>query len=219
MARVDLNVPFAEKDQAKSLGARWDSQAKVWYVPSGVNAELFSCWFPSANGSDLEHEPEFGIRSPHYFVLESATDCWKCSRLTRVFSFMLPEQHEQFEYAQDDEEDLALTSNPGCWVCHGYRGTMSSLHGLSRPVINQLRLHTECYKPAYSKTAGITYYMNHCEHCAAKLGDFYMHSEPGGAFFPTSPTEASGMILHEVNERFDANGGVGYTTEDRKSVV
>lgn len=35
MARVDLKVPFAEKDEAKSLGARWDPQAKVWYVPEG----------------------------------------------------------------------------------------------------------------------------------------------------------------------------------------
>lgn len=30
--RTDLNVPFAEKDEAKALGARWDPARKSWYV-------------------------------------------------------------------------------------------------------------------------------------------------------------------------------------------
>jgi len=29
MPRIDLNVPFSEKDEAKLLGARWDVQHKV----------------------------------------------------------------------------------------------------------------------------------------------------------------------------------------------
>jgi len=37
-------VPFAEKDQAKALGARWDATRKKWYVPSGVDIEPFSRW-------------------------------------------------------------------------------------------------------------------------------------------------------------------------------
>lgn len=39
-----LNVPFAEKDQAKTLGARWDPNRKKWYVPSGVELNLFARW-------------------------------------------------------------------------------------------------------------------------------------------------------------------------------
>ncbi|MBQ0867447.1 DUF5710 domain-containing protein [Streptomyces sp. RK75] len=33
MARVWLDVPFAEKDEAKALGARWDPAAKRWFAP------------------------------------------------------------------------------------------------------------------------------------------------------------------------------------------
>jgi hypothetical protein len=29
--RVNLNVPFARKEEAKSYGARWDAGRKVWY--------------------------------------------------------------------------------------------------------------------------------------------------------------------------------------------
>lgn len=43
-AQVFLNVPFAEKDEAKRLGARWDAARKKWYVPNGVDAEQFSRW-------------------------------------------------------------------------------------------------------------------------------------------------------------------------------
>ncbi|WP_263251283.1 DUF5710 domain-containing protein [Saccharopolyspora rosea] len=33
MTRIWLDVPFAEKDEAKSLGARWDPAEKRWYAP------------------------------------------------------------------------------------------------------------------------------------------------------------------------------------------
>lgn len=39
-----LNVPFSEKDEAKALGARWDKNARKWYVPAGIPLEQFSKW-------------------------------------------------------------------------------------------------------------------------------------------------------------------------------
>ena len=44
---INLKVPFNEKDQAKSLGARWNAEAKLWYVPQGVDATLFEKWLTS----------------------------------------------------------------------------------------------------------------------------------------------------------------------------
>ncbi len=44
---INLKVPFNEKDQAKSLGARWNAEAKLWYVPQGVEAALFQKWLSS----------------------------------------------------------------------------------------------------------------------------------------------------------------------------
>jgi hypothetical protein len=39
-----LNVPYAEKDQARELGARWNPTRKRWYVPDGVAPEPFERW-------------------------------------------------------------------------------------------------------------------------------------------------------------------------------
>lgn len=40
--------------------------------------------------------------------------------------------------------------------------------------------------------------MNHCTSCGAQLGDFYMHSEPGGAFFPITPAAARVIRLRRL---------------------
>jgi hypothetical protein len=46
---INLKVPFNEKDQAKSLGARWNAEAKLWYVPQGVDAAPFEKWLTSTS--------------------------------------------------------------------------------------------------------------------------------------------------------------------------
>ncbi|KPC49359.1 DUF5710 domain-containing protein [Amantichitinum ursilacus] len=49
-----LAVPFAEKDQAKGIGARWDAAAKKWYVPHGADIEPFAQWWPDElRGQDV----------------------------------------------------------------------------------------------------------------------------------------------------------------------
>lgn len=44
--RVDLKVPFAEKDAAKAAGARWDRNCKVWYVVDAPDLSKFTAWLP-----------------------------------------------------------------------------------------------------------------------------------------------------------------------------
>lgn len=45
--RMNLKVPFAEKDQAKKFGARWDAGRKVWYIEGHVDVAAFSRWSPT----------------------------------------------------------------------------------------------------------------------------------------------------------------------------
>ena len=44
-SNINLKVPFSEKDQAKSLGAKWNAEQKLWYVPQGVDSAPFAKWF------------------------------------------------------------------------------------------------------------------------------------------------------------------------------
>lgn len=49
--RMNLKVPFAEKDQAKKLGARWDATLKVWYVAPGSDPAPFAQWSPTPHAA------------------------------------------------------------------------------------------------------------------------------------------------------------------------
>jgi len=59
MARIDLAVPFAEKDEAKKLGARWDPEKTLWYVPERIDPAPFQRWMLSDR--DGGHGPQAGI--------------------------------------------------------------------------------------------------------------------------------------------------------------
>lgn len=51
-----IRVPFKDKDEAKSLGARWDRDASSWYVPSGVDLVPFSKWLKAGSIATLSPE-------------------------------------------------------------------------------------------------------------------------------------------------------------------
>lgn len=54
-----LNCPYDEKDEAKALGAWWDTSRKQWYVPAGQDEAPFEKWFPASKKkmkSSNEHQ-------------------------------------------------------------------------------------------------------------------------------------------------------------------
>lgn len=44
--RVDLKVPYKQKDEARRLGARWDPARQVWYVENKEDLGPFLRWMP-----------------------------------------------------------------------------------------------------------------------------------------------------------------------------
>ncbi len=49
-----LAVPFAEREAAKSAGARWDKDAKTWYAPAGTEMSKLQQWVPSKDKVRVE---------------------------------------------------------------------------------------------------------------------------------------------------------------------
>ena len=44
--RINLVTPFAEKDAAKALGARWDAAKRCWYIVDVADLTPFLRWIP-----------------------------------------------------------------------------------------------------------------------------------------------------------------------------
>src|SRR3954468_23296756 len=71
--RTDLTVPYARKEEAKALGARWDGDKRTWYAPPNTDLRHFDRrWLPKGcqlgpeSGSSLipqesDAEPEKGV--------------------------------------------------------------------------------------------------------------------------------------------------------------
>lgn len=173
-AIVLLDVPYEEKDEAKRLGARWNPGERKWYVPEGRSLEPFAKWLPQASeASGLQ------ISAPIYLV-EATSSCWSCGCDTPVIAL-----------AVEQLDGEPLESEESCLIL------LSLMEDIPEELANLLGQRYAFFRKRYSKTAGIRYFMNHCA-CGAPLGDFFLHSEPGGAFFPTSPEEVEGVILREL---------------------
>jgi hypothetical protein len=49
-----LNVPYAEKDQVRKMGGRYDGTKKKWYVPHGADIFSFLKWMPMEIQSQMK---------------------------------------------------------------------------------------------------------------------------------------------------------------------
>lgn len=72
--RINLIVPFSEKDIAKRRGALWDVEERVWYIENHPRIELFMNWMPerlkkATTSSPLKH-PEHIVTQPRTPLLK-----------------------------------------------------------------------------------------------------------------------------------------------------
>ncbi|HEX4377129.1 MAG TPA: DUF5710 domain-containing protein [Steroidobacteraceae bacterium] len=196
MGRIDLRVPFAEKGEAKRRGARWDTGQKIWYVPGGLDPAPFQQW---------RYEPPApNIRAHTYFLAQNRRECWRCDALTTVHAIVLPGGHERLYVADepsDDEWEVIAAPTTLLYVAH-----------MQEPGPTRLRTLAPRYKLAYSQAVHQSYWMNHCERCDARLGDYFTGSEFDAAFNPVTRFAAGEICLRLIQEPFGASCG-GYAED------
>lgn len=66
--RIDLIVPYDQKDIAKRRGAKWDVANKKWYIENVTELDIFRDWIPShlmrpTQSKPLKH-PIFKVTQP-----------------------------------------------------------------------------------------------------------------------------------------------------------
>jgi hypothetical protein len=175
MPRIDLRVPITQKDEAKSLGARWDANRKLWYVPDGVAAAPLTRWMP------VRQAPN--VCADRYLLLVTTRDCWRCEAKTQVFGIALPEGYEalQFQYENDEDDDDAAEPVE-YWRAGPQLTVLSYVKDVTDAVARRLQILAPRYRIDLSQTTRSFYWMNHCEHCDAKLGDHETFHEFGVGF-------------------------------------
>ncbi len=118
------------------------------------------------------------------YLSESKSDCWDCGKETPVFCLCASGFEDEDNDPYDDYTSFFVT--------------LSNLKHCGDDLKEIIGRHAPEYFKDSSKQAGGRYFMNHCKHCHAKLGDFFMHEEPGGSFFPTDRKDAQRVSLREI---------------------
>lgn len=191
MARVDLRVPFEDKDLVKRLGGRWDADARVWYVPDGVDATHFGRW--------LAAESDINVRASSFLIARSDSTCTKCGRRSPVYGFILPVGHETLYIGDEPEED--------CWEVNDEPTLLSHISYLSPTVAALMADITRFYRLAPHLLRREFYHSNFCEHCVARFDDRQLFDEPGEGFLAFTLEDARRVHLTTVERPFEANSG------------
>lgn len=128
----------------------------------------------------------WNVQAQYYFVCESTTVCWKCSQIIPVYAVAVPSESATW------------------WEVDGRVAGMQEKHpGIMKYITefsenpfqpDNAALHSVLYKD-FSKSANLSYWMNHCIHCSTKQGDNALH-HPGEAFWPLSIPAAKQLKVY-----------------------
>jgi hypothetical protein len=187
MPPTNLNVPFHEKDDAKRLGARWDAVRKTWFLPDRSDTAPFAKWLPQ--------QSDINLQCASYFIAQSVRTCWHCDRDSHVFSILLPRGHQTLQYSGESAR----------WKAQESEAIVYYITHIPESVQVQMRCLTGHYRNDFSKTIHSFYWMNHCEHCGMKQGDFELIEEFDTPFRPIRVEDASRILLRSVSESFEAS--------------
>ena len=144
---------------------------------------------------------EFTLRAPRYALLSSSQECWQCHRTTPVVGFLVPTGHEALWVDDDPDQDE--------WERQDCASIVSNISHLEPSALAQAQALSPHYGPGRTKTGG-SYLMNSCANCRAAQGDFFLYSEPDGAFFPTSTEGLARIRVIPIDEPFACNGNSSY---------
>lgn len=147
-AIVMLEVPIAQKDEAKALGARWDPDARSWYVPAGRDPSPFARWLPPPVRTD---GPTVPAR-----LLGQAERCYRCtSRGTALTGLLVSPR-----YSLDPCGFISFDSIP-----RALAALVNDTPLAERYSIGRIRLRSSFAHPE-------GYLANACRYCDALWGSF-----------------------------------------------
>lgn len=172
--------------------------------------------------------PDANVRSSSYYVARTRVRCPYCGLSTRLLALAMPQGHETLQVDDDSEADSRADAGagadagvdthgrddpgPAVWQRENANALLFYVESLPGVVQDRLQYLSPFYRLGFDAGTKNSYWANHCEHCAALLGDHELHCEPEGAFLPASETAATHIRLLEISEPFAA-AAAGYACD------
>jgi len=184
--RLDLDVPFAERDRARRLGARWDAERQRWYVPPDTDPTPLLGWSQAS--------ASVNARAHSYLLLETRHTCEHCAGEARVHGIVLPAGHEVRMLGDGPGEDE--------WERSDDPTLLSFVTSLDVSVAQRLRQVSFFYRQRSAFFGSVPYFYNHCDQCGGCLSEHALFGTPGFGFDVLSDGEARAIDVTTVYAGF-----------------
>lgn len=196
-----IDVPYAEKDKAKSLGAKWNPNLKKWYVDDRKKYYKFEKWI-------LGNKENVSILCDYFYIVEGTHICFKCNKPTKVIGFGVKNFFEIYDSNEYGNEDNFIFYDDDIHIA-------SHIEPLSKDLLAKLKEKYNYYE-SYSKTVNGSYLANHCSNCKVIQGDFFLFGEVDSPFFVDSIEKAKQLKLYKVPLKNDliVDLDIGFGSED-----
>ncbi len=180
-----LFVPKSDEATAIEHGATWNDTLGVWQIRmlSPFNTDRFEKWIPS-------HISEY------FYIATGEIFCWKCEEEISVHSIMLPPKSLQWVHSE--------------WNTSHYPTRITGFSCIPKPTRIALEKEIPSFRMGYSKTSKKNAFMNYCTFCNVLQGDWFMHSSPGGIFFPMDHKQAERVLVRKIETCFVTNHCSGF---------
>lgn len=146
-----LDVPFADKDRVKALGARWDHRLRRWYVPAGIDTAPFAAWRPRSL-PELPGGPTVCAK-----VILMPETCYRCEAPTTSVAGLLVDP----SVGGDADGFISFGEVAGYLVQLLPRDLLGSMG------VGEIRWRRSSVRPE-------GYLANGCRSCGTIMGDFYL---------------------------------------------
>lgn len=198
--KIILNVPYSERVQAKQLGAKWDAQQKVWYVPPGKSQTAFEHWLP-----EPANNPELVLSS--IGLLRNIVACWSCKGICTVHAlysrdltirpFVAVKKNKKSKLSKVTTAETNLDIPESVDNRSGFF-ILSEISEIPDSLLEFLIIRCPNYRLGKVNANGQRFYRNHCDHCAIGLSDTRLHKKDKG-FNPTKLASVKSMQMIDLN--------------------
>ncbi len=135
-----------------------DTNINKFYLKNINNVLKFKDWIPVN---------DFNVLAENLYLFEITRTCWKCHKETKCVCIGSNSCFIVEDSSVRHSQDLML---------------FSYLKGVPGKLTRYLE-HNCNYKFGYSKKINDSYFLNHCSHCGAAQGDYYLHEYPETSFY------------------------------------
>jgi len=189
-----LNVPYNEKDDAKSLGARWNPTVKKWYVKNKKDYYKFIRWIEPYGNMVIIDE---------LYLIEGVKKCFRCGKDTRVIGFGIDKhlsidgllEIENNNY--DGNEIKEILYDKMLEINQDDIHIVGPIDPIPEPLMEYIQ-NKYNYKLRYSKTTHISSICNCCDNCDVLQGDFFLFSEVDSPFFIHSQEDVKKLKIYKI---------------------